>query len=224
VDVEQIAWRIGVHEIVIGPIVGDGKLEQRGERTRILVQVRSHPTRRRFTIAHEVGHLWLQKHREEIAGAPNGGHAEERFCNEFAAALLMPPAWIRDHGKDQEPSLEQLDQIAGHAEVSLAACLLQLRRYAYWRHSLLHWSWDSGNWRLWSMTGVPRSCRRQISTLNETRRAISDVGRGGETKRVNLWFRIGEEDRRVVAEVKVSRGRAIALTTLDWSRPDAEKP
>jgi len=216
VDVEGIAFQLGVDEVVIAPIIGDGRLEQRGSKTRIFAQVRAHPTRRRFTIAHEIGHLWLQQNRSGVPDVSPGGHAEERFCNAFAAALLMPPNWIGAQGRKRPHSLAELNSIADEAEVSLAACLLQLRRFAAWRQSLLHWSWDSGNWRLWSTTGVPRNCDRQISSLKETRRAINSAGHArGQPLTTALWLCIGGENRRVEAEVRVEGDRALALAKLD---------
>ncbi len=59
-----------------------------------------HPRRQRFTVAHEIGHLWLHKGRKitvdsglrvdyrDDAGNPTV--LEERDANAFAAALLMP--------------------------------------------------------------------------------------------------------------------------------------
>ncbi len=59
------------------------------------------PHRRRFTIAHELGHLLLGRARSRgwylptaiqkvVEDVPVGGPAEERFCNAFASYLLIP--------------------------------------------------------------------------------------------------------------------------------------
>jgi hypothetical protein len=71
------------------------------------------PGRRAFTIAHEVGHWQLHREddealfcRHDAVGSGKQhvrqGAAIEREANRFAAALLMPAAWLRqdvgDHG------------------------------------------------------------------------------------------------------------------------------
>lgn len=77
--------------------------------------------RDRFTIAHELGHLWL--HHNELATEPvsfhrYGSSREETEANAFAGALLMPEAEFRDawhqHGGN-------LSKVARHFQVSQSA-------------------------------------------------------------------------------------------------------
>jgi len=69
-------------------------------------EARESPARRRFTIAHEIGH-WVCQVRagrsEEIhcrpdpaAGSAAAGDPREREANVFAAELLMPERMVRD--------------------------------------------------------------------------------------------------------------------------------
>lgn len=46
----------------------------------------THPGRRGFTLAHEVGHI--------VLGHENDGPDREVEANTFAAALLLPPVWV----------------------------------------------------------------------------------------------------------------------------------
>ncbi|HEX8105596.1 MAG TPA: ImmA/IrrE family metallo-endopeptidase, partial [Solirubrobacteraceae bacterium] len=66
------------------------------------------PTRRRFTVGHELGHLRLHQHHEATVWCRTGcveeaaarGAAlpvEEAEANQFAAALLMPARLVREH-------------------------------------------------------------------------------------------------------------------------------
>ena len=68
------------------------------------VNLQHHPNRRRFTIAHELGHFVMHggtyvdkgtavKFRGPRRGS--GSQREEREANRFAAALLMPKDWIK---------------------------------------------------------------------------------------------------------------------------------
>jgi Zn-dependent peptidase ImmA (M78 family) len=55
--------------------------------------------RKRFTLAHELGHLMLHGHngRGMYRDLTFDGTAEERAANEFAAALLMPAQLVRKY-------------------------------------------------------------------------------------------------------------------------------
>lgn len=77
-------------------------LDGRGTRPLILVERSDHPTRQRFTLAHELGHLLLPWH---LGGAfacdtatdhpdfsPTANFEPE--ANRFAAELLLPSAWL----------------------------------------------------------------------------------------------------------------------------------
>lgn len=69
-------------------------------RPRILVDTEGAPTRRRFTTAHELGHLVedgasAQTDRRRDKLSRTGTDPHEVFANEFAAALLMPEYAIK---------------------------------------------------------------------------------------------------------------------------------
>lgn len=60
----------------------------------ILVNARDRITRRRFTIAHELGHYFMG-HKKSAFAEPAGKGRAEREAERFAAHLLMPEAWVR---------------------------------------------------------------------------------------------------------------------------------
>ncbi len=70
--------------------------------------------RRRFTIAHEIGHLFLG---HVCSGNDEGGSHNEREADIFAAELLMPKAILKkDYGKSPDvPTLAQLYRVSGEA-------------------------------------------------------------------------------------------------------------
>lgn len=64
----------------------------------ILVKASDREPRRRWTVAHELGHWVLDQENVWAASAPPppGAHSTlELWCDEFAANLLMPAEWIR---------------------------------------------------------------------------------------------------------------------------------
>lgn len=106
VPVEQIAKDRGL------PVVYDdlgsevsGVLYRRNGTEFIIVNQQHHEHRRRFTIAHELGHADLHETKTYLDGSASlrfrdglsatGTDTEEREANRFAAALLVPAAWAR---------------------------------------------------------------------------------------------------------------------------------
>ncbi len=78
----------------------DGEVRKEGDSFRILVSPFQDEKRRRFTIAHELGHLFLHmgyltnealwKLQDENTYQRSGSSEKEYQANEFAAAFLMP--------------------------------------------------------------------------------------------------------------------------------------
>lgn len=109
VPVERIAKALGVrvHRV---PFEDDlsGLIFIDGQRPVIGVNSRHHPNRRRFTVAHELGHFVL--HKEVLAGqvhvdrgfrvlmrdanSASGMDGREIEANQFAAELLMPKSFV----------------------------------------------------------------------------------------------------------------------------------
>ena len=91
--------------------------------------------RRRFSIAHELGHL--EMHRTESSLALCTGEDldnwrtrrsaanREQEANEFASALLLPERFFSPLCKKKEPSLELVAELADTFEVSLTATALR---------------------------------------------------------------------------------------------------
>lgn len=106
VPVEDVATRLGakiVHES-LDPSISGLLLREDGSKL-IAVNSEHHPRRRRFTIAHELGHLQLHpgdyivdsavRINRRDALSSMASDSEEIEANAFAAALLMPAGLIR---------------------------------------------------------------------------------------------------------------------------------
>jgi len=107
VDPQQIAEQLGI-VVANAPMTDDvsGMLVREPDRTVIGVNENHHDNRKRFTIAHEIGHLRLHKGRSVIMDsdvrmnfrdkvASLATDREEIEANRFAAALLMPEHVVR---------------------------------------------------------------------------------------------------------------------------------
>ncbi len=222
VDVHALAEQMNVDQIVVRSMIGDGRLEEHPGCRIIAVQAKSGAARRRFTIAHELGHIWLQERRDRSSLQEHD--EDERFCNAFAAALLLPRDWVATQARTHEPTLEGLQTIAKDADVSLASCLLRLRRFPAWRLTLLSWRWDEGDWRMLSITGLPAELRAAtgVATVSRTRQALDLIAQIAEQPvRGSLWLGIGDRIESFPAEIVAGRLSAVAVVDLTGHTPPA---
>ncbi|WP_151814181.1 ImmA/IrrE family metallo-endopeptidase [Acinetobacter junii] len=91
-------------------------------------------TRQRFTIAHELGHIFLPWHKGTIASDINeycsSTHSTyremESEANRFASELLMPSDWINSILEQNIPFKARVEKILQDAGVSLEAALIKI--------------------------------------------------------------------------------------------------
>lgn len=127
-DVEEAARRLGVDiaDVYLSGAVSGMLVREEPKRWLIIVNRRhTDPGRRRFTIAHELGH-WIL-HRPLLSECVLELWEEwEREADDFAAHLLMPPdqvqEWVRMFG------MVDIERAFG---VSKAAAATTLRRLGY---------------------------------------------------------------------------------------------
>jgi Zn-dependent peptidase ImmA (M78 family) len=90
----------------------------------IVLNVADDPRARAYTAIHELGHLALQVRRE----APNNA---ERWCEEFAGNVLMPPDSLAERfGATSGSLIDRVDTLARDFSVTPAAAAIRCIRYA----------------------------------------------------------------------------------------------
>ncbi len=111
----------------------DGKIQKTGAETFIIeISPYQSQERKNFTIAHEIGHLFLHmgfivdeeqwQRQGERVFYRKGNSQEEYFANEFAAAFLMPKAeFKRIMNENTEGSTVHTQEIAKYFNVSTEA-------------------------------------------------------------------------------------------------------
>lgn len=110
------------------PFSCEAALEPVGDGHRIVLRGAGPELRRRFAIAHEIGHFVLHPRRvaPERGGDPGNiaWQQQEREADQFAAELLMPERLVREavllHGAEAA-------RLADHFQVSRAAMQARLR-------------------------------------------------------------------------------------------------
>lgn len=94
IDLDAIAFHVGTH-IRYRPLHGcEARIIGAGNQAIITVKADSHPRRKRFSIAHELGHWHHHRGQCLVCRAeetrPGGALSPERVADGFAADLLMP--------------------------------------------------------------------------------------------------------------------------------------
>ena len=87
-------------------------------------------TRQRFSLAHELGHLLLQKLQLSGSAPKNRDNGqsddEERLCDQIAAEILMPRIAFYEDGWMEGWSLKSLRTLAGTYDTSLPATAVRM--------------------------------------------------------------------------------------------------
>lgn len=138
VDVKGLVEAYAGLTIVEIPIDGvDGislDLKTPGKKPRVVLNARNPPTRQRFTLAHELGHLLIPWHTGSIidhldvtqARAADNYWEFESEANTFAAELLMPSQWVSRLLTEAQNMAQLHARIARESEVSLLAAAIRL--------------------------------------------------------------------------------------------------
>lgn len=134
VDVETFARSVGIIDFMDLEVDGFvGALQTDMEKTKgIILSAAGMPARRRrFTVAHELGHFLIAAHRGDkrctakdlLETRRETSHQkEEAQANRFAAGLLMPKPWfVEQTDAFGAPAVEHLRALADTYDVSLEA-------------------------------------------------------------------------------------------------------
>lgn len=112
----------------------DGCLLKKAENKRILInQNIIHLNRQRFTLAHELGHLQINSHDEEIYRCwasdiqrYRGVKQIENEANDFASELLLPEADVKSIVRKRRLSMGLVEDISNDYGISLTAAALKI--------------------------------------------------------------------------------------------------
>lgn len=197
-SLESLAHRLGISKIIEEHLPFEGGLFEIGQGELVIkLNVESSFVRKRFTLAHELGHMLLNTVPAFRKAASHGDEALERACDMIAAELLMPTtdatAFVRGLG---QPSPEKLTIIASKYRVSLYAAAIRVQSgLNLWKCSIGCWErqpqiktvWFVGR-RLWDRTD-PDSYSLDLALSSEGPVQSKEVwqrGTNGEPVWLNL--------------------------------------
>jgi Zn-dependent peptidase ImmA (M78 family) len=138
VSVELIAAGLGATVVVKELNNADGRIVFGKKRTLITINSRiEYEGKKRFTIAHEIGHLVLHKDKFEIHNDTEAtleyfkkGH-QEAEANEFASELLMPEVLFRKIADEYEFSPALLKYLAEYFNTSITSVAYRYFKYGH---------------------------------------------------------------------------------------------
>lgn len=114
-----------------GIVIGIGEKEK----PEILINTNSYEVRKRFTLAHELGHVVIPWHTGTIISHTDADNDElfeweyrevEAEANRFAAELLMPTNWIREIFNTKKEIETLIKQLINESQTSLDAILIKI--------------------------------------------------------------------------------------------------
>jgi hypothetical protein len=189
IDLFEVARLAGVR-VEFRSMRIDGRAERVHNERVVALSVRTHPRRQRFTLAHELGHVLLDD--PDVAGVARPGVEKfgdvERFCNEFAAELLMPRQWVKCQFMGKRQDFVALNAFTEWAKVSNTAAVVRLGRHASWSAALLFFD-RQRDWAPITLAGAPRWAKGVITSLPDTTRVVRAIDRdkgSGEKRTIML--------------------------------------
>ena len=141
IDVEKVCSGLAELRFKSFPIEIDGiclDLKVKGRMPKVWVSKTIPSVRKRFTIAHEVGHIIIPWHSGNIVDdidAPRSERTEKKYreleaeANRFAAELLMPSVWVVGIAERATHVADLMHSIGQIADVSLPAAFLKAGKF-----------------------------------------------------------------------------------------------
>ncbi|MBI4480060.1 MAG: ImmA/IrrE family metallo-endopeptidase [Acidobacteria bacterium] len=128
-DLYAIAKRLRVDSMTEESLPIDGMLVRENGKLSIKINSHSHPLRRRFTFAHEIGHIVLAM-GEDADGKWQPYSCEEKevekLCDVIASEILMEEERVRQFFATRDFSVNNISAFASRFEVSLQAAVARV--------------------------------------------------------------------------------------------------
>jgi hypothetical protein len=205
-----IAASLKVEVVPKMDVGASGQLVRGANGYAIVLDQRDGKTRQRFTMAHELGHLMLDRLGHPLAEQARTQRYESA-CNRFAEALLMPPSLLEQYSST--PSTTTTLDLSRAARVSVSTAFIALTRHLGWRASLATGRWDrlSRRWRVLSVrSSAPFDGNVVVHGRCWERLPADGSGAVAVDSMIELWGRAA----RFPAEAVIDSGRASMVVDL----------
>ena len=181
IDLPALAEFLGISAVTYRPgLLEHGRLDQTSGKAVITIRADLSSARQRFTLAHELAHRALAGPHERFIAYRSreidSNETEERFCDDLAAALLLPHPWVKQRFAHRSENFSTLRHIAHLSGCSLDASVVRLREVLNWNHSLLRFRQHNGTWLFEAGAGVPYDLHGHLRSAPDTAAAFTRRG------------------------------------------------
>lgn len=174
--------------------------------------------RNRFTLAHELGHLVIGQ-TAQLSGLSFVRNKVERWCDHFAAELLMPRAFLHDQQLPKhEIGLEGIDRVANDCKVTRSAAIVRLNELGFATVATLTFRHLDDRWVLYTTSCLSRELRECIRSASGTSVALAALTSDGGIAKLRLPLLITGHEQTVNATAAKSKNYiTVALSPRDLS-------
>lgn len=230
IDVEAIAWHAGAEVRYSDLDSCEARIIGYGDRAIITVDRKSIPTRKRFSVAHELGHWKYHRGRsfvcrkQDIGNEARGANDPERIADAYAADLILPLYLFQPlAAKVKKSTFEAIDEIRCDFQASRTATALRMVDYGPEPAMLICHSQQK---RLWFKRGrnVPQRWFPR-DELDAESSALDVLHGSTERTRRSLigadaWFDRREAERFEVYEQTIKSSNGNALSIIAFKSPE----
>lgn len=194
--------------------------------------------RARFTLAHELGHYYIDEHRNALAAGRAAAHRSqcdyesqnlaEQEADHFAGNLLMPRSRFVDKAKSAARGLAGIISLAKAFGTSLTATAIRYAAADICPCAVVKWDWNRYAWKWLSSSTFTARYRRTIEAPEKlpsdsptaralARQAPPDCGYFEAGTTASAWFpnvKPGEFRDVIFIEQAIPLGRFGVLTFL----------
>ena len=220
VDLRRLSEALGVTRISFGPIAADAMLQAERGGLRVVLKDGVARARSRFSWAHELAHVLLDRPPDGAAAYRAASEKEiENDCNSLAAEILMPLEMFNDAVMSVGYGLACVPILARMFQTSLTATAIRMVK-THSRECLLSvWSTRGPEQRrprlMWSVGGGHGQRLKGARITWDAQGAIVPEG-------VDMAFRergVMRTTEPLLAEVPFSRGalQAVEVPTESWA-------
>jgi Zn-dependent peptidase ImmA (M78 family) len=194
--------------------------------------------RARFTLSHELGHYFIDEHRNNLAAGKVPPHPSfsdkcvgdltvEREADFFASHLLMPDKRFKSAAKNCPPGLPGIESIADQFEVSVTCAAIRFVTTEVFPAVVIKWSSEGYAWKWCSRQFWTMGYRKTIQSAESlpedsaTKRCLALRGKITgvvETATTAAWWFFGVPESGpksvVIREEAMALGRFGVITLL----------
>lgn len=227
IDLEAIAMDEGVRVQYKNLNGCEARLVGYNDRAIVTIREASDPRRKRFSLAHELGHWNYHRGRsfecrvDDWVEGYNSKPAEEKEADKYASELLMPTYMFKPMAKEiKRPTFDGVKELADKFNTSLTATAIRLVNMNVWPLVLVSHSKSGRTWFNRSKD-VPERWFPQ-KELSQDSMAF-DMLFGNEDRvrhqkaTADTWFDIREADRYDIIEdaIRISQDQVLCLLWLE---------